>query len=587
MTELDKAIWKTPFRPYILLFLWSFSLWIGVIHSGYVSLDTPWLVVNNPILSSGSYNQISTIFTDISLGTRLVLGAEYLPMRDLSVLLDFALFGDRFAFHHFSNLLLYLGSVLLLLRIAIELFGKSGRIWLLVLLFAVHPIHVESVAWLASRKDVLSLFFICLAILSFLRSSRPMLWACVFGMCAYWSKNTAITLAPILVVLSVYYKKEDWKSPRWWRQWIPLAMCFGVGLFITMYVGGQVAMFAPPRSDHSLGILSITAQAWVAYAQLLFLPLSLSIFYVEPVEGWYFSSVLGLVFIVICISFPLFYKKKATALGLAWILFGLLPVSQITPIQNLIADRYLLLPSIGLIFIGADYVEKQRMPYLVFFACLLFSFLTHQRIQVWHSSETLWRDLIEKQSREPRGWTALAGYYIEQGNATEAETVLRTGLRVLPDNPQIYQSLGTLYYKTGELSRAQLMFEMALAQDNTLRKAQNNLSLILHKEGESEKALNIATELCKQHPLYETGWNTRAAIALDVKKYDEAESSLEQAHRLNPYAVSVLVNYGNLAYLRQDYPRAKMWWERSLMLDPEQSHAKAGLEHLKTLSPAP
>ena len=126
---------------------------MGVIHSGYVSLDTPWLVVNNPILSTGSYNHIATIFTDISLGTRLVLGAEYLPVRDLSVLLDFALFGDRFAYHHLSNLLLYLGSVFLLLRISAELFGKSGQVWLLVLLFTVHPIHVENVAWLGERVE--------------------------------------------------------------------------------------------------------------------------------------------------------------------------------------------------------------------------------------------------------------------------------------------------------------------------------------------------------------------------------------------------------------------------------------------------
>ena len=74
-------------------------------------------------------------------------------------------------------------------------------------------------------------------------------------------------------------------------------------------------------------------------------------------------------------------------------------------------------------------------------------------------------------------------------------------------------------------------------------------------------------------------------ISIDLKEYAEAEKALERAHTLDPYSVSVLVNYGNLAYLQQKYDDAKIWWERALELDPQQQHARAGLEHLQTLIP--
>ena len=126
---------------------------------------------------------------------------------------------------------------------------------------------------------------------------------------------------------------------------------------------------------------------------------------------------------------------------------------------------------------------------------------------------------------------------------------------------------------------------MALEKDPSLRKAQNNLALVLHKNKELDLALEKAKTLCAQHPLYVTGWNTLAAIAIDLKDYAQAQEALDRAHALDPYSVSVLVNYGNLAYLQQRYDDAKLWWERALLLDPDQKHAQAGLKHLQSFLP--
>ena len=156
MTQKATSIlWKSPFRAYLLLLVIGVVVWADAIHSGYIHLDSPWLVIENPVLATGSFDTLPQIFIDMSFSGRIDLGAEYLPIRDISVLLDFAIFGDKWQWHHFTNVALYLLSCLLLLRIFAEFFGKTTKAWIVGLLFCIHPLHIESVIWLASRKDVL------------------------------------------------------------------------------------------------------------------------------------------------------------------------------------------------------------------------------------------------------------------------------------------------------------------------------------------------------------------------------------------------------------------------------------------------
>ena len=150
-------LWAHPLRAPLLLGLLTVFVYSRTIHHGYVAYDTPWLVVNNPLLRGGSVSSIPAILFGMDTGTRLILGAEYLPIRDLSVLLDHAVFGRDWSGHHAQNLFWYVLGCLFFLALLRTIFGERLRTFLGACLFAVHPVHVESVAWLASRKDVLSL----------------------------------------------------------------------------------------------------------------------------------------------------------------------------------------------------------------------------------------------------------------------------------------------------------------------------------------------------------------------------------------------------------------------------------------------
>ena len=151
---------QTPRRAVLVLLLLTSLIWLPTIRGTYFSLDTDWLVFSNPILQQ-SQLPFSSIFLDFSKGNRLTLGAEYLPVRDIFVWFELILFGQNPSFHHLSSFFLYLIIVSLMFRMTYQLFNHdtSKSFWA-TLLFSIHNTHIESVAWLANKKDLLSLLFL-------------------------------------------------------------------------------------------------------------------------------------------------------------------------------------------------------------------------------------------------------------------------------------------------------------------------------------------------------------------------------------------------------------------------------------------
>lgn len=555
-------------------------------HRGHVALDTPWLVINNPILAQGSYNQLGTIFTDLSLGTRQTLGAEYLPIRDVSVLLDFAIFGENLAGHHLHNLILYLASCCILLSCSVTLFGRDRVVWLIVLLYTLMPVHVENVAWLASRKDVLSLFWGLCAVWSYLRSSKPILWSTLFCVLAYLSKNTSVVIPVILVALSIVHNREDYKKLSWWVQWIPLVVVHALMLYNTMKIGNQMGMLVEHRATSFMGVLSITAQVWWHYLCSMIFPVSLSAYYLEPMAQWNLSAIAGFILILLGLMAPFFYRMSGLALGLVWVFWGLLPVSQVAPIQNLIADRYLLFPSIGFVWIILYFVRRTHLSWLMLFWIGLFAVVTHSRIPVWHGSIAFWSDLTQKQPGLVKGWVGLAGQYTELGKWEQAEGVLRKGQQNVSrpeEHAKIHQGLGLLAYKQNNYSQAELMLELALHEDSTLRKAQNNLVQVYRKLDKKEKAYQTAKELCLGHPLYDVGWNTLGVLEMERGNLQAAQEAFLRSLEIRPVSISVWVNMGNVAFLAKDFEIAKFWWLRVIREDSSHSHANDGLKEIERI----
>ncbi|MEC8422853.1 MAG: hypothetical protein VX000_03685, partial [Myxococcota bacterium] len=435
--RLRRWLWAHPARAPILLAMLAALVWANTIHDGIVAYDTPWLVSDNPLLRNGDLGSLPAILWGMDTGTRLTLGAEYLPIRDLSVLLDFAIAGSDWAWHHGHNLFWYVLSCVLFLAVMADLFGARLRTFMGAVLYTVHPVHVESVAWLASRKDVLSLaLFLAAIVLWRLRARwRPCLSLSVLCFAlAYWSKNTAIVLPAVLGLYAVLHERVRPWSLSLLRDLLPFGLPALAGLGITLSLGDKVGMYAVPRADTALGLLAIESQVVLQYFGMLAWPGQLTALYPEPtltdlahpavqtaIIGAAAPAVLGI---------GIGPYRPRLALGVAWFYLALLPVSQIVPIQNLIADRYLLLPSAGAIVALAaalpDRDTRWDGPLLLggTITAMVFSVMTWRQSTSWHDTIALWRPVVAQHPDYPRGWVSLAGALGDAGRTRDAQTVL-------------------------------------------------------------------------------------------------------------------------------------------------------------------
>ncbi len=577
---------QTPRRAVLILLLITSFIWLPTIRGTYFSLDTDWLVFSNPILQQPQL-PLSAIFIDFSKGNRLTLGAEYLPIRDIFVWFELFVFGQDASFHHLSSFLLYLIIVVLMFRMTYQLFNQdTTKSFWVTLLFSIHNTHIESVAWLANKKDLLSLLFIFLAILCFQKYSKhkkitSFIFIFLFGTLAYWSKNTAIALPPILIGWSLLQnRKIDIKL------WILCLTIFSALLYLTMNVGKIVGMFAERRGENLWEMLLITFDVWGKYFHNLLWPQNLSVFYVETPPHLSPHSLVGFIFFLGVCLFPVctyltqLNNKKQNhhiAIGCLWILFSLLPVSQITPIQNLQADRYLLLPSIGFSIIIVEIykiinIKRRFVPLLYLAAMISFTILN---IQNWKTEEGIWKTCTENQPKEPRCWVSLS---TTKEKPVESLQILEEAQNHLGVTPHILQAKGGIFYKIQDYEHASFLLQQAWKGDDNLRVAGNNLLQTYRMQGLHKEALRIGMDLTSKHPDYPTGWNSLGTIYMDIQSLEEAKNCFLKSLELEPYALLPLLNLGNVAYLEKKYDIAIQYWQQVLHIHPTTEHAKQGIE---------
>lgn len=596
--RLRRWLWAHPARAPLLIALLATGVFANTVHDGYVAYDTPWLVVDNPLLNGGGLRSLPAILWGMETGTRLTLGAEYLPVRDLSVLLDFALVGPQWAWHHGQNLLWYAVSCVLFLGVMADLFGARLRSVMGAALFAVHPVHVESVAWLASRKDVLSLALFLGALVLWRLRGR---WRACLGLSvlafvlAYWAKNTAIVLPAFLLLYSMLHERQrPWSWPLI-RDLLPFALAAAAGLAITLSLGDVVGMFAVPRAETSLGLVAIEAQVVLQYFGMLVWPGQLSALYPEPTltalaEPSVRTALIG-VAAPLLIGLVLLPYRPRLALGIAWFYTALLPVSQIIPIQNLIADRYLLIPSAGAIVALAaalpDRDTRWDGPLFIGGAVVaaVFSVMTWRQSATWHDTVGLWRPVVAQYPELQRGWVSLAGALRGAGRTQDAGAVLKAGLSRHPGAPTLLQARATLALEAGDLTGAEAGYREALVADPTLRKSRNNLASVLMQRGQPDAAVAEAEILTRVHPLFPTGWKTLGMARLQSGDLTGADEAFTRAQDLAPQDAEIAFRRGSVAWMQERRAAAAGHWRRALDLDPSHADARRALDMAKRAVP--
>lgn len=441
-----------PSPPWLL---WAFAAAIVVIcciaywpglSNGFTNWDDNWLITENRFIRGLTWQNIQTMFNP--LAPREELGNEYLPLRDLSYAINYAFDGLNPRAYHATNLLLHLFNSLLVMLLAARLTGRRWIGGLAGLLFAVHPVHVEAVSWLSSRKDLLSTFFMLLSANFYLsarrsraeldssqsfvqrvRESSRLSWllAILFFVCALLSKMTAVVLPALLLLVELLRGPALHAMPRA-RRALAQAPFWVVALLFTALASriGSGLMREPYGSNRFESLLTaISAIARDFQVLLIGYPMHAAVDL--PVQtGFTLPVVGGLLILVALLAVGLIALKEARgdwdtrkkmALGISgfsalWFLIALSPVSNVfVQIGTVFAERYLYIPSIGFCIgvaalgvLGSEQARKHEALHTLvapvfgamFVAVIaLATWGTMEATHAWRGSVSLWKNTID------------------------------------------------------------------------------------------------------------------------------------------------------------------------------------------------
>jgi tetratricopeptide (TPR) repeat protein len=522
---------------------------------------------------------------------------QYYPLTLSSFWLEYHAWGLKPTAHHWVNICLHALNALLLWLVLRRLAVPGA--WLAAAVFALHPVHVESVAWITERKNVLSGFFYLAALWAYLhfvldQAPVPSAWrhwrwyilSLVLFLAALLSKTIACSLPAALVLLLW------WQRGRLtWRDLLPLVPFFALGVGLgtaTVWIekdvlGGRGWEFDLSPAERCL----IAGRALWFYAGKLFWPEPLAFVYarwhIDTSAWWQYLFPIGALFLT---GF-LWAQRRRWGRGplVAVLFFGgtLIPALgffNVYPMRySFVADHFQYLASIGLIALAAAvaYQQAGRLPFglssvaPVFAGAVLLvlAILTWEQCSVYKDLKTLWTDTIRK---DPECWMAhgnLASVLGEEGKSREAVEHLVTALRLYPRNPPAHYDLGVLYHRLGNIAEAKRCFATALEQEPHYARALQGMGTLLIQSGELEDGADHFARALALNPNSSTNhFNLGTALAA-LGRLDEARDHFEQARGLEPTKPEIEVPLGVVLLRSGDVPGAVESFRRAVELRPD------------------
>lgn len=459
-----------------LLFL-AFLAYYPILNSDFTNYDdSSYVTQNNHIKSGLSIQSIKWAFSTF-------YSYNWHPLTWVSHMLDVQLFGLNPTWHHLSNLLLHILNTLLVFLLFETMTGAKWRSLCLAGLFALHPLHVESVAWVAERKDVLSTFFLLLAMLVYVRYTRiPKgitygLFTLLFIL-GLMAKPMLVTF-PFILLLMDYWPlgRLHWgisdQVNRLSPKMSPSYLVLEKVPLLLIAVGSSIVTYSAQRKGGALyadtSFIVNAGQALVSYVKYglkMMWPSKLAVFYpYNPAATSAWQIVIAMASLLIVSALVLRAVKRFPYLsaGWLWYLITLLPVIGLVRIgQQSMADRYTYIPLIGLFVVVIwgieDLARRLRVSRALLAVLMVVTLatclvLTNQQVRKWRNSETLFRHALAVTTDN---WVArrnLGSVLAQQGKLEEALFNYSESLRIFPEH-QTYVSQAWLYLRLGNYEKA-------------------------------------------------------------------------------------------------------------------------------------
>jgi tetratricopeptide (TPR) repeat protein len=592
-----RAIWIS-----VALAVVTLAVYGQVIHHQFISLDDDLYISNNPLVTKGlSLEGVKWAFTTFH-------AANYHPLTWLSHMLDSQLFGLAAGRHLLINVLLHVFNTLLLYLIFRRMTGADWSSAIIAALFALHPLHVESVAWAAERKDTLSTFFGLLTLLAYVRYTESVSWkryaqvalTLALGLMA---KPMLVTLPFALLLLDYWPLKRLRWNPAEGVKRLPQALLplireklllFAVvaASMVVTYVaqsrGGAVQTLVGEPLSLRLGNALVS---YAKYLLLTFWPGGLGVYYpFSPAKlfGWQIALAFLLLASITLLAVRQAARRPYLLVGWLWFLGTLVPVIGLVQVGGqALADRYHYLPSIGLfmalVFTAADFLASKRIPRAAIITgaaawLLILGARTWVQVGLWRDSQTLFTHTLSVTSDNLVIEYNLGHVLGQQGKLDEAVRHFAEAIRINPNYYDALFNMGVTLANQGKFAEALEYYDQALRVEPNSGKAYMEKGLVLAKQGKMNDASPLLYKALELAPDNADVRTNLGLVLLYQGKFQEAGEQLNEALRLNPNSAEAHNNMG-LVFLAQGKPEQSInWFSTALRLKPQLANAQENLK---------
>ncbi len=576
----------------------TLALYLPALSHDFIQYDDQQYVTENPRVQAGL----------TMAGLRWAFGfhaANWHPLAWLSHMLDCQVYGARAGGHHLTNMLLHVGSTMLLFLVLNRMTKTLWRSAAVAALFAWHPLHVESVAWVAERKDVLCGFFWMLTLWLYTRyAAKPSLVRDLsvlgsFVLCLmakpmgvtlpfvlllldYWPLNRVLECSVRLPELTpVPFAQKSWRQLVWEK--IPFFALSAIACVLTLSAQ-ELAIVSTAGLPVSQRIASVLA-AYNHYLVAMFVPRNLAVYYpyqfhLPTLNIVCAAIVLGLITLL---AIKNFRQRPYLAMGWLWYLGTLVPVIGLVQVGDQAwADRYTYLPLIGL-FVPLVWfvfeIIKNRMFLLGLAAIVAVALLATTTVQLgyWKNTRTLFEHTAAVTRENYLATTLLGSLLAQEGRLDEAVEYFRRAMRYKPGYPEAHFFLGQAFDKQGKLEEAVAEYQQALWFKPTQEQTHIFLGLTLAKQKKHEEAAGHYLAALKLNPDSAVAHNNLARLRHTQGRLGEAIEHYRAALKLDPKLALAHNNLGVLLLQQGDLVEGAAQLRASLRLNPTNQESQYNL----------
>ncbi len=572
----------------------------------FLNYDDPGYVTENLRVKSGlSLKNIYWAFTTTTAG-------NWHPITMLSHMLDCQLYRLSSGNHHITSVLIHILNTLLLFLLLNKITGQLWKSAFVVALFALHPLRVESVAWVSERKDVLFAFFWMLTLWSYVwyvkcRNLKRYFAVLIFFILSLMSKPMAVTLPFALLLLDYWplnrFHQSNLNRPSISQsrhysfssilyliyEKIPLffisALFSGIIFFVQKGAGAVVSLDTNPFDVRIANALV----SYVSYIGKTIWPHQLAVFYPHPgiIPNWQTTAASVLIAAVTLIALSTIRRCPYIIIGWLWYMGILVPVSGVAQAgSHALADRFTYIPSIGLYIIlvwgVSDFMERvqfKKKKFALLGTLLLTILMTTTYIQVghWSNSIALFQHAIKVTENNDLAHFNLGNAYMSKGKINKAIDQYHKAIHIKPD-AQTYTNLGIALFNHGNIDEAITKYKKALRISPNLYEAHNSMGNALYAQGKFKKAMDSYAEALRIKPNYFQAHNNLGLALYARGNVDKAIFHYTETLRIKPDYAETYNNLGAALIKKGMVDKAVVFFKEAVRIDPGNAVARNNLK---------